>query len=66
VIEVDRKDAWSRAVFRSRQGPELWWPLLLGAIALLVIESLIATSGRGEGHAARRRNARASESDARA
>lgn len=66
VIEVDRKDAWSRAVFRSRQGPELWWPLLLGAIALLVIESLIATSGRGEGHAARRRNASASESDARA
>ena len=37
---------WSREVFGQRQGPELWWPLLLMTIILLVIESLVASAGR--------------------
>ena len=48
VVEVDRDDAWDRAIYRARQGPELWWPLLLVALALLLGESLMATSGRSE------------------
>jgi len=50
VVEVDRADAWSRAIFRARQGPELWWPFLLATLLLLVAESLMATSGRRERH----------------
>jgi hypothetical protein len=45
VIDVDREAAWDRAVFRARQGPELWWPLLLAVLLLLVAEGLMATSG---------------------
>lgn len=45
VIDVGRAGSWARAVFRSRQGPELWWPLLLAGLALLMLESLMATSG---------------------
>jgi hypothetical protein len=48
VVDVERADEWPRAVFRARQGPELWWPLLLAALLLLVAESLMATSGRAE------------------
>lgn len=51
LVEVDRLEAWPRAIYRARQGPEIWWPLLLGVIALLVIESLMATSGRRDGRA---------------
>jgi len=46
VSEVDRDTAWERAIYQARQGPELWWPLLLGVMALLMIEALMATSGR--------------------
>ncbi len=45
VVEVSRPEAWAGAVFRARQGPELWWPFLLAALALLAVESLMATSG---------------------
>ena len=44
---VDSDGAWSRAIYRARQGPELWWPFLLAAVVLLALESLIAASGRG-------------------
>ncbi len=37
---------WKREIFRTRQGPELWWPLLLGALLLLGAETLLGTSGR--------------------
>ena len=37
---------WSREVFGQRQGPELWWPLILVTILLLVIESLVASAGQ--------------------
>ena len=46
VVSVDRQEEWARAVFRTRQGPELWWPLLLAAAALMVIEPLMAAAGR--------------------
>jgi len=48
VVPVDGRGAWRRAVYRSRQGPELWWPLLLAVLLLLLGESLMATSGRRE------------------
>jgi hypothetical protein len=46
VTTVDREDAWDRSIFRRRQGPELWWPLLLAALGVLTVEALMATSGR--------------------
>lgn len=46
ITEVDRDSAWDRAIYQARQGPELWWPFLLGVMALLMIEALMATSGR--------------------
>jgi hypothetical protein len=55
VEDVSRSpDAWASAVFRARQGPELWWPFLLGALALLALETLMATSS-GRNPLARRR-----------
>ena len=65
VIDVDRENAWTRAIYRVRQGPELWWPFLVGAMALLLIESLMATSGQGEGRVTRPRPAPASTANAR-
>ncbi len=38
--------SWSETVFTSRQGPELWRPLLLAALVLLLLEGWIAASGR--------------------
>lgn len=46
VVVVRREAQWSRNVFRSRQGPELWWTLLLVAASLLIVEALLAASGR--------------------
>jgi hypothetical protein len=48
VVSVDREEDWSGAIFRTRQGPELWWPLLLAAVALMVMEALLAAAGRVE------------------
>ena len=45
VVVTDR-DRWPRAIFRARQGPELWRPLLLAAALLLAAEALLAASGR--------------------
>ena len=45
VIPIDRTEAWDLSVYRARQGPELWWPLLLGLLLLLIAEALMATSG---------------------
>lgn len=38
--------SWSETVFTSRQGPELWRPLLLAALVLLLVEGWVAASGR--------------------
>lgn len=49
-VTVDEADAWEGAVFRVRQGPELWRPLLFLALLLLAAESLVAAAGRSEPH----------------
>ena len=46
VTEVRRSGAWDRAIFRARQGPELWQPLLLAALLLLLLEAGVAAAGR--------------------
>lgn len=46
VTVVRRDSGWDRAVFRTRQGPELWRPLLLAALILLLVESGLAAAGR--------------------
>ena len=43
---VSDRTEWSREVFGQRQGPELWWPLILVTILLLVIEALGASAGQ--------------------
>lgn len=45
AIDVDDADGWDRAIFRARQGPELWRPFLIAVLLLLLLESLMATSG---------------------
>jgi len=43
--EVVSSGGWSGEVFRSRQGPEIWRPLLFALIVVLIVESMIAASG---------------------
>lgn len=45
VVSVDREAAWPRSTYRARQGPELWWPFLLVVFGLMVVETMMATSG---------------------
>ena len=40
--------AWAAAVFSSRQGDELWRPLVAIALLLLVLESVVAASGAAQ------------------
>jgi hypothetical protein len=44
VTLVDRAGDWPSETYRSRRGPELWWPLLLAVCLLLLLESMIAAS----------------------
>ena len=46
VIDVDRNGSWDGAVYRVRQGPELWWAFLFAMLLLLLGESVMATSGQ--------------------
>jgi len=55
VTVVSDADDWGRQAYRSRRGPELWWPLLLAALVLLLAESYLASSGRDSGGAPQRR-----------
>jgi len=41
---------WRREIFPAGQGPEVWHPLLLVALLLLVAESWLAASGRRAPH----------------
>lgn len=52
AVAVSGEAAWGRAIFRTRQGPELWWALVLAALVLLVTEAGVAAAGPS---AARRR-----------
>lgn len=45
VTDVRRQAAWDRAIFRARQGPEVWRPLLLAALLLLLVEAAVAAAG---------------------
>jgi hypothetical protein len=55
VTLVTEAGDWAQETYRSRRGPELWWPLLFVACLLLVAESLVAASRREGGGASRRR-----------
>ncbi len=39
---------WGDEVFRTRTGPEIWRPLLIALVLVLVVESWIAASGQTE------------------
>ena len=54
---VDGPDDWTRRVFLERRGRELWRPLLLTVLLLLVCEGLLAAGG-GAGRRAERKPAR--------
>ena len=45
ALDADSPQEWERETFTSRQGHELWRPLLLGALLLLLLESWMAASG---------------------
>jgi hypothetical protein len=61
VTLVDAEDDWAREAYRSRRGPELWWPFLLAVCLLLITESVVAASGRAGQSTAQRRTAFAAE-----
>ena len=54
VTLVTNAGSWAQETYRSRRGPELWWPLLFVACLLLVAESLVAASGRAAARPPRR------------
>lgn len=43
---ADDADSWARHVFQRRLGREIWRPLLILALALLLVEALVASAGR--------------------
>lgn len=46
-LRVARSEgAWSRQIFPSGEGPEVWRPLLAAALLLLLTESWVAATGR--------------------
>ncbi|MGD8728601.1 MAG: hypothetical protein PVF90_02775, partial [Gemmatimonadota bacterium] len=61
VTLVSDPEDWGRETYRSRRGPELWWPLVLVALLLLLAESALAASGRDSGNTPRRRTTPAAE-----
>ncbi|MGH7464243.1 MAG: hypothetical protein ACREK1_03650, partial [Longimicrobiales bacterium] len=56
--------AWRRATFRERLGRELWRPLLLALLAILLVETLVAASGRARHTGTRAADTRPAEADA--
>jgi hypothetical protein len=42
-------DEWGREIFVTRQGPELWKPLLVTAFVLLLVEAWVAAGGASAG-----------------
>jgi len=47
IETADSPREWSSDVFQHRLGRELWWPLILAVLLILLCESLLATSGAG-------------------
>lgn len=60
-VVVTSPEGWSRAVFRQRLGRELWRPLLALGLALLLVEALLAASGRIRSRTASEQRARTAE-----
>jgi hypothetical protein len=51
-LEVaDGAAEWMRDIFQQRLGREFWWPLLLALLVLLLVESLVAATGRSASRA---------------
>jgi hypothetical protein len=51
-LEVaDGATEWTRDIFQHRLGREFWWPLLLALLALLLVESMVAATGRNASRA---------------
>jgi hypothetical protein len=46
VATADDQDEWASEVYRERLGREIWRPLLLLALVLLLVEATIAAAGR--------------------
>jgi len=42
LVLSESQNSWARSIFMQRQGPELWRPLLIAALILLVAESWLA------------------------
>jgi hypothetical protein len=51
---VDDPGDWTDAIFRTRHGREVWRPLVLIALAVLLIEGLVAATGRSSDAPAQR------------
>lgn len=49
VVTVKEARAWEDALFRARRGPELWRPLVVAALLLLLLEAAVAAVGRHPG-----------------
>jgi hypothetical protein len=45
IRTADSKAEWARAMYRARIGAELWRPILLALLGLLVVESIIGAAG---------------------
>jgi hypothetical protein len=45
VTVVGPRGGWDQAVFRARQGPELWQALLLAGLIVLLVEAAVAATG---------------------
>lgn len=56
--------AWRRAVYRERLGSELWRPLLLALLLVLIVETLLAASGRARRAATGRAGTATGDGDA--
>ena len=53
-VLVQDANGWARTVFHDRSGRETWRPLVLLALAILLVEALVATAGRGREESANR------------
>jgi hypothetical protein len=45
IVTADRPEAWSRQIFQQRVGREVWRPLALIALIVLLVETLVAATG---------------------
>ncbi|MEX2281329.1 MAG: VWA domain-containing protein [Gemmatimonadota bacterium] len=58
TIELaDGEAEWTRDIYQHRLGREIWWPLILALLLLLVAESFVAAAGRTAGRVGTTRDA---------